>query len=102
MYTDRTMKAPVAIGGKCRRLYTTDEFDEYGRMYVDNTLRCEKVVKSEINKVLDGNDGHKVISNQANDMTNYALSKVEFANAIANGQIAVSDDDFEALERCFG
>lgn len=101
MYTDRTMKAPVAIDGKCRRLYTTDEFDGYGRMYVDSTFRCEKVVKSEIIKVLDGNDGHKVISNRADDMTNYALSKVEFANAIANGQIAVSDDDFEAFRAVF-
>ena len=101
MYTDGTMKTPVAIDGKCRRLYTTDEFDGYGRMYGDSTFRCEKVVKSEIIKVLDGNDGHKVISNQADDMTNYALSKVEFANAIANGQIDVSDDDFEAFRAVF-
>ena len=71
--------------GTERRLYLSNEFDQYGRapeinrFCINRNACCEK---KKI-KILDGTGNDKIINlNDTNDQTNYGLSKMEFANSV--------------------
>ena len=76
-----------------RRLYLSNEFDQYGRApsinrFCTNRSACaDKKVK-----ILDGTGNDRIISlNDINDQTNYGLPKMEFAKSV------ISDPTFSHI-----
>lgn len=99
MLTDDTMKSAVICSdGIARRLYTSDEFDSEGRCVTDS---CPYHARGKVDskghvKVIDG-DNVKLIDNNPGSETNYALSKIEFAKAIATEQIVLKEEDINSF-----
>ena len=99
MLTDDTMKSAVIYSdGIARRLYTSDEFDSEGRCVTDS---CPYHARGKVDskghvKVIDG-DNVKLIDNNPGSETNYALSKIEFAKAIATEQIVLKEEDINSF-----
>lgn len=86
-YSDEEIKTiKLCEDGKYRRLYLSNEFDEYGRAPEINKFCINRsACKNDSIKILDGSGDDRVISfNDITDKTNYALSKMAFANAIYN------------------
>ena len=88
-YSDEELKTiKLCEDGKYRRLYLSNEFDKYGRAPEINKFCINRTAcKKESIKILDGSGDDRVISfNDITDETNYALSKMSFANAIYNAE----------------
>jgi len=94
-YDDVELKTEKTCNdGIKRRLFLSNEFDEYGRsIKIDRFCINRAACNGKLIKVLDGSRNDKVIGLSADisDKTNYALSKMEFVNALIN------DKDFEAV-----
>lgn len=89
-YSDEEIKtSKIYPDGICRRLYLSNEFDEYGRApdinrFCTNRSSCNNTEKL---RIIDGSGSDKVILlNSINEKTNYAMSKMEFAKSIINGE----------------
>ena len=102
LLTDSTMKSKV-IGsdGIERRLYTSDEFDQYGRCIADSGLFVKDRNPHESHtKIIDGG-ATKVLRCTTEDQKNYALSKTAFADAILSGDVKLTEKDLESFVPIF-
>lgn len=84
--------------GRQRRLYLGNEFDSYGRGIAEHLI-CTKrnICGKDSIKIIDGSSDSRVISYNSDDNTNYALSKIEFANKIEIKTDSAAFDSFKAV-----
>ena len=104
-YSDEEIKtSKIYPDGISRRLYLSNEFDEYGRApeinkFCTNRSSCSNQEKQ---KIIDGSGSDKVILlDSIDDKTNYAMSKMEFAKAIINGEEEFSNLSYENFTLVF-
>ena len=102
-YTDEEIKTEVDLGdGIIRRLYLGNEFDEHGRGFRNQKI-CSKLTFCGIDKIniIDGNDTAKVYSFDTEDKTNYALSKMDFAEKILRKEAPFDSVSFGGFKQLF-
>lgn len=99
-YGDREIKTKfMCKDGVYRRLYLGNEFDELGRG-INERLLCTKrnICGSDSIKIIDGSSDCKVVSFDASDKNNYALSKSLFEHKI---KIQKNDVAYKSFEKLF-
>lgn len=104
LYTDKTMKQLVTVeSGANIRLYTSDEFDSYGRFKGSESLMVRGNIhgaKDGTIKVIDGGNV-RLLSTNTEDDTNHALSKIAFANASLDKKLNITTSDIDSFVPVF-
>lgn len=95
MYADDVIRTPVERAGVMRRLFLKSEFSKTG----DTVDGCYLLGSK---KLLDGKgssiiDSSKATISKIGSDENYALSKVEFANAVLDETIDLPEDVFDSF-----
>lgn len=105
LYKDVDIKKEIEIGGVKRRVYLGNEFNEMGFLQKEDgtTMFCSDRNACGPNKiaVIDGGDKKKVVRVPGDDGVNYALPKMEFANAILTKTAPFNSMDFSAFVPVF-
>lgn len=72
----------------------SSEFDEMGRHQSEDVMGTDRnAYASKYLRIIDGNE----VRMNHRDNTNLALPKIEFANAVLDGEISVRFDGFSAV-----
>lgn len=83
-YTDEEIKTEFSIGGINRRLFMANEFNsETGDFCGDDMYRTNKKKMVNPIEILDASEKCQVTKFKDDSRTNYSISKIEFANKIA-------------------
>ena len=93
-FTDEEIKTEKTMeNGIKKRLYLSNEFDQYGRApQIDRFCTNRKACSGDVNKILDGSGSDKIFKlTDCEDHTNYGLSKSMFAESV------FSDPDFSHI-----
>ncbi len=93
----------VCEDGICRRIYLGYEFDTHGRSLEKNGKYCTNIKSCGENKIhiIDGNDNNKVYDALSEKDTNYALSKMNFANKVLAKEAPFDQMDFSSFKDLF-
>lgn len=85
-YSDSEIKTEYEINGIRRRLYMGNEFDDRGiSKNGEMTCRKQSICGDGKINIIDGSSDERVTTVLNNDGTNYALSKMKFAELVLNG-----------------
>lgn len=105
LYRDEDLKKEVVINGIPRRIYLGNEFNENGFMCCEDgtMMYCSDRNACGPNKlsVIDGGDKKKVLKAPCNEETNYALSKMDFANLVFDKIEPFESMDFSSFVPIF-
>ena len=105
LYKDEDIKKEIEINGVKRRVYLGNEFNEMGFLENEDgtTLFCQdrNSCGPKTIAVIDGGDKKKVVKVPGDDGVNYALPKMEFANAILSKTAPFDNMDFSAFVPVF-
>lgn len=96
LYSDDEIKTDVVCDdGESRRLYMGNEFDKHGHS-MSLGLFCERKDLCGPNKIniIEGSQGDKIFSFDAEDTKNYALSKMKFSEFVNKHPEKFNFDNF--------
>lgn len=100
-YTDEEIKREISYeNGIIRRIFMGNEFNEKGFSISPKGFYCPHSKCCGPNKIdiIDGSDPKKVFKPMGeNDEINYAMTKMDFANHILNGDAPFDNIDFSAF-----
>ena len=101
-YYDNDLKTSFTVNGVERRIYMGQEFDEYG-ISDDKNYMCidrNSCGKGKIN-IIDGQSEKRVFRINDDKKVNYALSKMDFAEAIYGETEEIRNIDFTEFHQIF-
>lgn len=101
MYEDSVLRTLIPCeDGISRRLFTSNEFDDYGRSEERYFWLGAGRVHSGQSKIISA-DTSRVVSKDSNDNMNYVLSKTDFAQFILDNATSFSDGRFKVFVPVF-
>lgn len=101
-YYDNDLKTSFTVNGVERRIYMGQEFDEYG-ISDDKKYMCidrNSCGKGKIN-IIDGQSEKRVFRINDDKKVNYALTKMDFAEAIYGEKEGIRNIDFTEFHQIF-